>query len=838
MRHTSRLGFTGARRGLVATLIVAAVSTGSVAAIEVKGPAAANTVEPGDTKTSAGARDIAPGVALRTAGGPAADPPPQPTREQQAAAGEPGVRLGGARLEASAASGQRHVVLVEDQHTLDATIAALGITPSDMWNTALFGFVAHLSPAQVAQLRAMPAVTTVEPDGLVQAFADQANPPWGLDRIDQRTRPLDTKFTYTATGAGVNAYVIDTGLWMTHTEFTGRTAPGTSFVNDTWGVWDCYGHGTHVAGTIGGTTYGVAKQVTVVPVRVLDCDGLGSVSTVLAGINWVADDHADGAPAVANLSLGMFADPSSTMVDLAVEALINDGVTVVVAAGNDATETCTFSPARVPGAITVAASDKDDDDAGFSNYGVCNDLFAPGVDVLSAYPSATDTDVAYASGTSMAAPHVAGAAALILQGSPSASPAEVWATLDAASTKGVLTECCDDPDKLLYVGPPANQPPATTTTTTPPTTTTTTMQPPTTAQPPPPVPPIPDLVTVQPTRLFDSRSAGGPRPAGSVTQVQVTGRAGVPVGATAAALNVTAVEASVAGFMTVFPCGASVPEASNLNYRAGQTIPNAAFVKLDASGRVCVFTSASSSLLVDVNGYAMPTDLTVLDPFRLYDSRSGAGTRPSGSVTEVQVALAGGVPAGAAAALLNVTAVDAQGDGFMTVFPCGTAVPLASNLNYRLGQTIANSVLARIGAGGKVCVYTSARAHVLVDVNAALPATPAIAAVDPYRLYDTRTGHGPAGAGTTTAVQVAGVGGVPAGAVTAVLNVTALDAGDAGYVTVFPCGTGVPVASNLNYVGGDTIPNAVIAKLSSTGAVCLYTSASAGLIVDVNGYAT
>jgi subtilisin family serine protease len=460
---------------------------------------------------------------------------------------------------------------------------------------------------------------------------------------------------------------------------------------------------------------------------------------------------------------------------------------------------------------------------------------------LSAYPSATDTDVAFASGTSMAAPHVAGAAALILQGSPSASPAEVWATLDAATTKGVLTECCDDPDKLLYVGPPASQPPATTTTTAPvttaPLTTTTTAQP---SPPPPPPPPTPDpaLVTVQPTRLFDSRSAGGPRPAGSVTQVQVTGRGDVPAGASAAALNVTAVEASVAGFMTVFPCGASVPEASNLNYRAGQTIPNAAFAKLDASGRVCVFTSASSALLVDVNGYAMPTDLIVLDPFRLYDSRAGAGTRPSGSVTEVQVALAGGVPAGAAAALLNVTAVEAQGDGFMSVFPCGTAVPVASNLNYRAGQTMANAVLARIGTNGKVCVYTSVGAHVIVDVNAAVPASTTIAAVDPHRLYDTRTGHGPAGAGTTTAVQVAGVGGVPAGAVTAVLNVTALDADDAGYVTVFPCGTGLPVASNLNYVGGDTIPNAVIAKLSATGAVCLYTSASAGLIVDVNGYAT
>ena len=348
-----------------------------------------------------------------------------------------------------------------------------------------------------------------------------------------------------------------------------------------------------------------------------------------------------------------------------------------------------------------------------------------------------------------------------------------------------------------------------------------------------------DLVTVQPERLFDSRSSGGARPAGSVTQVQVTGRGGVPVGASAAALNVTAVQAGDAGFMTVFPCGTSVPEASNLNYRNAQTIPNAAVVKLDAAGRVCVFTSATSGLLVDVNGYTpAASDVVALDPFRLYDSRSGAGSRPAGSVTEVQVAGAGGVPGDATAALLNVTAVAAEGDGFMTVFPCGTAVPVASNLNYRVGQTIANAVLARLGADGKVCVYTDAGAHLIVDVNGAVPATSDIAAVDPYRLYDTRNDAGPAGAGTITAVQVAGAGGVPAGAVTAVLNITALEAGDAGFVTVYPCDAALPVASNLNFAAGDTIPNAVIAKLSSTGSVCLFASSAAGLIVDVNGYAT
>jgi hypothetical protein len=174
----------------------------------------------------------------------------------------------------------------------------------------------------------------------------------------------------------------------------------------------------------------------------------------------------------------------------------------------------------------------------------------------------------------------------------------------------------------------------------------------------------------------------------------------------------------------------------------------------------------------------------------------------------------------------------------MTLFPCGTNPPNASNLNFRAGQTVANAVLGRIGAGGKVCVFTSADAGVIVDVNAAVPPAITVAAVDPARLYDSRQLGGPADAGSITAVQVAGRGGVPLAATTALLNVTALEAGDGGYFSVFPCGTGVPNASNLNFAAGDTIPNAVIAKLGGNGSVCVYTSATAGLLIDVNGYAT
>ncbi len=194
-------------------------------------------------------------------------------------------------------------------------------------------------------------------------------------------------------------------------------------------------------------------------------------------------------------------------------------------------------------------------------------------------------------------------------------------------------------------------------------------------------------------------------------------------------------------------------------------------------------------------------------------------------------------PPTAAAALLNVTAVSAAGEGYMTVFPCGTPVPDASNLNYRAGQTIANTVLARVGAGGQVCVYTSAPAGLLVDVSASVSTAPGLAAVDPSRLFDTRTGPGALASGLITEVVVAGRGGVPAGATTAVLNVTVISAAASGFVTVFPCGAALPEASNLNFDAGDTIPNAVVAKLGAGGAVCVYTSAPAGLLVDVNGYA-
>jgi subtilisin family serine protease len=253
----------------------------------------------------------------------------------------------------------------------------------------------------------------------------------------------------------VTAYVVDTGVLASHTDFGGQVAAGWSAVADGLGSSDCNGHGTHVAGSVAGTTYGVAKGATVVPVRVLDCNGSGYNSDVVAGLDWVAANHAAGTPAVANLSLG---GGASTAVDAAIQAVIYDGVTAVVAAGNSAVDACTGSPARVPAAVTVAASDSADRQASFSNFGSCVDLYAPGVGITSSYHTSA-TATASMSGTSMASPHAAGAAALLLSQNPALTPAQVAGALTSNATAGVITGATSGtPNRLLFAGAVAAAP--------------------------------------------------------------------------------------------------------------------------------------------------------------------------------------------------------------------------------------------------------------------------------------------------------------------------------------------------------------------------------------------
>ncbi|WP_296696959.1 S8 family serine peptidase [Thiocapsa sp. UBA6158] len=312
------------------------------------------------------------------------------------------------------------------------------------WSRALQGMAVRMNADAAEALARDPRILFIEEDGYVYAGTQQSPVTWGLDRVDQRGLPLDNRYNYDVDASNVTAYIIDTGIRTTHQEFTGRATWGTNTTGDGADL-DCHGHGTHVAGTVGGVTYGIAKAVNLVAVKVLDCNGSGMTSGVISGIEWVIDQ--DEAPAVANMSLG---GSYSSALNLAIKQATTAGIMMVVAAGNDNADACGYSPASAPEAITVGATTNADGRSSFSNYGACLDLFAPGSAITSS-TNVSDTSIGTWNGTSMAAPHVAGAAALYLDDDPTASPATVAAGITANATPGVVTNAiADSPNRLLF----------------------------------------------------------------------------------------------------------------------------------------------------------------------------------------------------------------------------------------------------------------------------------------------------------------------------------------------------------------------------------------------------
>jgi subtilisin family serine protease len=398
---------------------------------------------------------------------------------------------GGIRRAAQPVAGQYIVVLRDesirparaDRSDARPSVAELAAGLADQhrgrsgrrFESALAGFVFRGGRADAAALAADPRVAYVAEDGWVEV-AGQATPPsWGLDRIDQRGRALDAWYDFYADGATVDVFVVDTGIRSTHVDFEGRVDLGVSYsaIADGNGTEDCHGHGTHVAGVVGGATYGVAKGVTLHPVRVLDCAGRGTVSQIVAGIDWITARYATTtggggtggggkkgggkngsgtvaaaatARAVVNLS---FATTWTSVLDEAVSRSIAAGLVYVIAAGNTAEDACYVSPARVAGAITVGATAADDSAWAASNFGPCVDLWAPGYGVVSAF-ARSDTDEVTMAGTSMAAPHVAGTAALLLSMNPALTPDEISTLLNAAATSGALVVPAGSPNKLVY----------------------------------------------------------------------------------------------------------------------------------------------------------------------------------------------------------------------------------------------------------------------------------------------------------------------------------------------------------------------------------------------------
>jgi subtilisin family serine protease len=699
---------------------------------------------------------------------------------------------------------------------------------------------------------------------------------WGLDRIDETDLPMDGLYSTGNRGDGVIIFVVDTGI-SPHSEFGDRLLSGHDTVGDGNGALDCHGHGTHVASTSAGSTFGVADDALLVGVRVLDCGGGGTTSGVVAGLDWVADYDLDGMRGVVNMSLG---GGASSVLDAAVARLVDAGITVAVAAGNEAQAACNVSPAREPSAITVGATDRYDSRAWFSNYGSCVDIFAPGVDITGAgIGSTTDTDTM--SGTSMASPHVAGAAAIVLSAYPSLTPAEVSAVLAGDATRNVISgPGSGSPNLLLMVAGDS--------------------------LPVGGFPSSPKDVTATPgdSRVTVSWTPGSPSgrdvatfvvtgsPTGScsvdasdqtsIHSCDVTGLVnGVEYAFAVTAIDTDGVASPLSAAATATPVAVAPPvEGPRDDDNPAPTTTTTTTTSIPAPTPAPTPTPTTTTIpaptptptpttsttttipaldLESTVSEMAPTQvdepvITPVRPERMVDTRRAASSdstavaKVGGSrVLELPVLGQSGVPeSGVAAVAMNVTVTDAEvgpEGGYLTVFPCGERVPNVSNLNFVNGQTVANSVIAPVSDAGTVCFYVYGEAHVLADISGVVMDGAGFRTVEPERRVDTRSGLGDVAAVpieySVLNVPMLGRAGVPERDVTAVsinLTVTNTVAPEVGgYATVYPCDAALPDASNLNFTTGATVPNSVISPLSADGHLCVFVYGSADIIIDVNG---
>ena len=809
---------------------------------------------------------------------------------------------------------ETYIVQLKSGVSADQVVPQLMGSDAEVVDKVFQGGIADLDSADAAALARNPLVSSIQRDQVITLATTESKAPWAIDELDSPTAAMDGSYTYPNDGSGVTVYVLDTGIQRTHNQFANaKIAAGYDFIDNDTDPSDCEGHGTAIASLVAGSTLGAAKGVTIVPLRVMDCAGNGTSTSVIRAAQWIAANHVPGSPAVANLSLG---GPGSLLGNSAQEAalqsLINSGVSIVVSAGNSAANACSYDPASLPDAITVAATDKAHAEASFSNYGSCVDLYAPGVDVDVAWIGANSTYMV-ASGTSASAPLTSAAVALILHDHPTFTPAQVRAELMAQAITGRVTGpggiAARSVNKLLHVGtatiagtvPTITGTPfvGATLTTSPhwsPTPSTLTYQwkrndvaisaatkstyvvtsadagqtltvavagstpgyydvSATSVSVKASTTPVPGmLVTLTPSRLVDTRAglgATGPVLNGQTVKIPVAGVGNIMASTSAVLINLTVTDATSSGYVTAYASGGAKPATSNENFTAGRTIANLALVPVGADGAIALTVSSlggSVSLVVDVQSYVAGGTVSdagavvPVTPSRLWDTRQHAVVG-SNQALDVQVTGVAGVPVGATAVFLNVTVADPRGAGYLTAFPAGEAKPATSNLNFVPGLTVPNMALVKVGANGSISILdgSSGTAQIVVDIEGYVTAgTPttlgAVVPVSPVRVVDTRIAlgaTGPVAASSGVAVTING----PTGTTGVFMNLTVTDTRTNGWVAAYPTQASLPLVSNLNFIAGQTVPNLATVGLASSRAT-LYngSGATVQLVADVFAY--